>query len=210
MRLADAFAQLGRGSLTFVGDGPLRAQLEGRERVRVVGRVPHDDVPAWLSAADVVCGPALIEPFGQALLEAMACERSVVATRIGGPPEFVPARCRRARRPARRRRACAGARDGRAPALAERRGARGRGDARPQDAGGSGGGDPPASRSRSASLISTSGRIVSASPCSDRQGQRPLVALADLLGRDALLEPVVARSPAGRGSSGVRRCRPRA
>ena len=89
VRLADAFAQFGRGSLTFVGDGPLRAQLEGRDGVRVVGRVAHDDVPRWLSAADVVCGPALVEPFGQALLEAMACERSVVATRIGGPPEFV-------------------------------------------------------------------------------------------------------------------------
>jgi glycosyltransferase involved in cell wall biosynthesis len=90
VRLADAFAQLGRGSLTFVGDGPLRARLEGRERVRVVGRVAHDAVPRWLTAADVVCGPALIEPFGQAILEAMACARTVVATRVGGPPEFVP------------------------------------------------------------------------------------------------------------------------
>jgi glycosyltransferase involved in cell wall biosynthesis len=89
VRLADAFAKLGRGSLTFVGDGPLRGRLEGREGVRVVGRVPHEDVPRWLAAADVVCGPALIEPFGQSILEAMACERSVVATRIGGPPEFV-------------------------------------------------------------------------------------------------------------------------
>jgi glycosyltransferase involved in cell wall biosynthesis len=91
IRLADAFAALGRGSLTYVGDGPLRAQVEGRERVRVVGRVANDEVPRWLSAADVVCGPALIEPFGQSLLEAMACERTVVATRIGGPPEFVTA-----------------------------------------------------------------------------------------------------------------------
>ena len=91
IRLADAFAQLSRGSLTFVGDGPLRTRLEGRNRVRVVGRVPHDQIPGWLSAADVVCGPALIEPFGQALLEAMACNRTVVATRIGGPPEFVTA-----------------------------------------------------------------------------------------------------------------------
>lgn len=89
LRLADAFALFGRGSLTFVGDGPLRSELEGRAGVRVVGRVAHDEVPRWLSAADVVCGPALVEPFGQALLEAMACERSVVATRIGGPPEFV-------------------------------------------------------------------------------------------------------------------------
>ncbi|HVW89752.1 MAG TPA: glycosyltransferase [Gaiellaceae bacterium] len=90
VRLADAFAELGRGSLTFVGDGPLRSRLEGRERVRVVGRVAHDEVPGWLSAADAVCAPSLIEPFGQAILEAMACERTVVATRLGGPPEFVP------------------------------------------------------------------------------------------------------------------------
>src|SRR5581483_2170234 len=90
VRLADAFASLGRGSLTFVGDGPLRGSLEGRPRVQVVGRVPHGDVPRWLAAADVVCGPALIEPFGQALLEALASGRNVVATRIGGPPEFVP------------------------------------------------------------------------------------------------------------------------
>jgi glycosyltransferase involved in cell wall biosynthesis len=90
VRLADAFARIGRGSLTFVGDGPLRTALEGRPGVRVVGRVPHDEVPQWLAAADVVCAPSLIEPFGQSVLEAMACERSVVATRIGGPPEFVP------------------------------------------------------------------------------------------------------------------------
>ncbi len=91
VRLAAAFERLGRGSLTFVGDGPLRAQLEGRDGVRIVGRVRHDAVPGWLSAADVVCGPALVEPFGQALLEALACGKPVVATRIGGPPEFVPA-----------------------------------------------------------------------------------------------------------------------
>jgi glycosyltransferase involved in cell wall biosynthesis len=89
VRLADAFARLGEGSLTFVGDGPLRAELEGRPRVRVVGRVSHDEVPRWLASADVVCQPSLIEPMGQSLLEAMACGRSVVATRIGGPPEFV-------------------------------------------------------------------------------------------------------------------------
>ena len=89
VRLADAFARLGEGSLTFVGDGPLRPQLERRERVQVVGRVPHDEIPAWIARADVVCQPSLIEPLGQSLLEGMACGRSVVATRIGGPPEFV-------------------------------------------------------------------------------------------------------------------------
>jgi glycosyltransferase involved in cell wall biosynthesis len=90
VRLADAFARLGRGSLTFVGDGPLRRELEGRERVRLVGRVSHDEVPRHLARADVVCAPSLLEPFGQSILEAMACGRTVVATRLGGPPEFVP------------------------------------------------------------------------------------------------------------------------
>jgi glycosyltransferase involved in cell wall biosynthesis len=90
LRLADAFARLGRGRLTFVGDGPLRPQLEGRPRVELLGRIPYDRVPAQIAGAHVVCQPSLIEPFGQALLEAMACGRSVVATRIGGPPEFVP------------------------------------------------------------------------------------------------------------------------
>ena len=89
VRLADAFATLGAGTLTFVGDGPLRARLEDRAGVAVAGRVPHDRVPEWLGRAHVVCQPSLIEPFGQSLLEAMACGRSVVATRIGGPPEFV-------------------------------------------------------------------------------------------------------------------------
>jgi glycosyltransferase involved in cell wall biosynthesis len=89
VRLADAFARVGEGRLVFVGDGPLRGQLEGRAGVEVVGRVPHERVPQFISQATVVCQPSTVEPFGQALLEAMASARSVVATRIGGPPEFV-------------------------------------------------------------------------------------------------------------------------
>src|SRR5262245_187037 len=90
VRLADAFDRLGTGRLVFVGDGPLRGELEGRANVEITGRVPHDEVPRYLGEATVLCQPSLIEPFGQALLEAMASGRSVVATRVGGPPEFVP------------------------------------------------------------------------------------------------------------------------
>jgi len=90
VRLADAFARLREGTLTFAGDGPLRPGLEGREGVRLLGRVPHDEIPRLLAESRVLAQPSLVEPLGQALLEAMACGRSVVATRIGGPPEFVP------------------------------------------------------------------------------------------------------------------------
>jgi glycosyltransferase involved in cell wall biosynthesis len=89
VRLADAFGRLERGSLAFVGDGPLRDSLAGRPGVLVVGRVPHERVPDWMAACDVLCQPSLIEPFGQTVLEALASERPVVATRIGGPPELV-------------------------------------------------------------------------------------------------------------------------
>jgi glycosyltransferase involved in cell wall biosynthesis len=89
VRLADAFAGYGAGSLAFVGAGPLRPELEGRPRVRLAGPVPPAEVPEWITACDVLCQPSLVEPFGQALLEALASERPVLATRVGGPPEFV-------------------------------------------------------------------------------------------------------------------------
>lgn len=89
--LARAFEARGEGMLTFVGDGALRPALEGRPGIRLAGRVPHEDVPRWIAASDVVCQPSLVEPFGLATLEAMASARSVVATAVGGPPEFVTA-----------------------------------------------------------------------------------------------------------------------
>lgn len=90
LRLARAFERRGEGTLAFVGDGPLRAALEGRPGIALAGRVAHEAVPDWVAACDVLCQPSLVEPFGLAALEAMASARSVVATRVGGPPEFVP------------------------------------------------------------------------------------------------------------------------
>jgi glycosyltransferase involved in cell wall biosynthesis len=90
LRLASAFERLGEGTLTFVGDGPLRERLTGRPGIELTGPLPYEDIPARIAQVHVVCQPSLIEPFGQATLEAMACGRTVVATRIGGPPEFVP------------------------------------------------------------------------------------------------------------------------
>ena len=43
----------GRGRLAFVGDGPLRGELEGRDGVTVTGRIPQGEVPRWIAAADV-------------------------------------------------------------------------------------------------------------------------------------------------------------
>jgi glycosyltransferase involved in cell wall biosynthesis len=59
------------------------------ERVRFLGAVARDDVPALLRSADaVVCAP-WYEPFGMVPLEAMACARAVVATAVGGMKDTV-------------------------------------------------------------------------------------------------------------------------
>ena len=84
VRLAAAFGKVGEGTLTFIGDGPLRAKLEGRPGVALVGSVPHDAILDWLARSHVLCQPSLVEP-PLALLEGMAAGRSVVATRAGGP-----------------------------------------------------------------------------------------------------------------------------
>ena len=48
-----------------------------------LGRVPPDEVPHWVNAADVVLVPSEREGFGLAALEALACDVPVLATPVG-------------------------------------------------------------------------------------------------------------------------------
>jgi len=52
----------------------------------------QNDIPAWLNAFDVFVQPSLLEGMSNTIVEAMAAERAVVATRIGGNPELVTER----------------------------------------------------------------------------------------------------------------------
>lgn len=51
--------------------------------------LPHDELVALLSAAQVFACPSIYEPLGIVNLEAMACETAVVASSVGGIPEVV-------------------------------------------------------------------------------------------------------------------------
>jgi glycosyltransferase involved in cell wall biosynthesis len=80
--------------LVVLGEGPERAALEAQARALGVGEallLPGrvGDVAAVLRAAEIVVHPARWEGFGLALLEAMLCERPLVATRVSSIPEIV-------------------------------------------------------------------------------------------------------------------------
>lgn len=88
------------GEAKFVGRGvrhdnqafsaALRAQADRlgvADAVHMTGE--RTDVPALLAALDVALVPSWEEPFGRSVIEAMAMERAVVATSVGGTNEII-------------------------------------------------------------------------------------------------------------------------
>jgi len=51
--------------------------------------LPHSDLTAMLTGAELFICPSVYEPLGIVNLEAMACETAVLASRVGGIPEVV-------------------------------------------------------------------------------------------------------------------------
>jgi phosphatidyl-myo-inositol dimannoside synthase len=83
----------------FLGGGPLEALLRAWAaaypgRVQIVSGVPHDRVPAYLNAMDILCAPSQTTPrwreqFGRMLIEAFACGVPVIASDSGEIPFVV-------------------------------------------------------------------------------------------------------------------------
>jgi glycosyltransferase involved in cell wall biosynthesis len=82
--------------LLILGTGPdesmLRSQcssLKLGQRVVFGGFVPHSELPGYLQASDVFVRPSRSEGLGNSFLEAMAAGIPVVATKVGGIPDFL-------------------------------------------------------------------------------------------------------------------------
>ncbi len=84
----------------ILGTGPLEADLKTQvatapaefklpERVIFLGFVPHTEMPKYLSISDIFIRPSLTEGLGNSFLEAMAANIPVIATPVGGIPDFL-------------------------------------------------------------------------------------------------------------------------
>jgi glycosyltransferase involved in cell wall biosynthesis len=99
--LLRAAARVAGGGPRFVlaigGAGPERAELESlarelriTDRVRFLGRIPDEELPDLLRAADLVVVPSRsMEGFGMFTVEGLACGTPVLATASGGSPEIL-------------------------------------------------------------------------------------------------------------------------
>ena len=101
--LVEAFArrvsQRGEALLIIAGGGkdtPAAERLQSAARrwgvsdkLRLVGRVQHLDLPRWYNAADQVVVPSYQESFGLVPLEALASGTPVIGARTGGMPDYI-------------------------------------------------------------------------------------------------------------------------
>lgn len=98
--LVQAAARLRRAGLdveiVLVGDGPSREEilheawaLHVEDRIRLTGWQGSADVLRWISESRALVVPSFTEGIPVVLMEAMALERPVIASCVGGIPELV-------------------------------------------------------------------------------------------------------------------------
>lgn len=91
--LVEAAAALARSEsklwVVLIGEGPMRAELQAliahqQAPVTLAGAAEPSQVARWMAASDLVTLPSYSEGNPNVILEALACGRAVVATRVPG------------------------------------------------------------------------------------------------------------------------------
>ncbi len=82
--------------LVMVGEGDKRSELESmikefelEDRVKLLGKLPHEETLAEIGKSEVFVCPSLAEGLGIVFIEAQACDVAVVGTRVGGIPDVI-------------------------------------------------------------------------------------------------------------------------
>jgi len=94
--LIKALAPLGNVKLIIIGEGEQRKHLESlvqelklNNRVFLPGALPHQELPQYLTIADVFCRPSVNEGFGISFIESMACRIPTIGTAVGGITDII-------------------------------------------------------------------------------------------------------------------------
>lgn len=96
--LIHAFSKLNDSSikLLVIGSGPLQEHIEQQvklfnlqDRISLIGRVPHELIPTYLAAANLLCLPSLREGCPNVVLEALSCGTPVVASDVGAVSDII-------------------------------------------------------------------------------------------------------------------------
>ncbi len=69
--------------------GKLKPASDGKSRVQFLGYIPHAEMPKYLQISDIFIRPSLSEGLGNSFLEAMSSGLPVIATPVGGIPDFL-------------------------------------------------------------------------------------------------------------------------
>ncbi|MCB9634684.1 MAG: glycosyltransferase family 4 protein [Sandaracinus sp.] len=96
----DALARVPDATLEIIGDGYMRPSLEARARelgvegrVEFVGWVAQAEAAVRIRSADALVLPSVFECGGAVVLEAMATGLPCIATRWGGPADYLDETC---------------------------------------------------------------------------------------------------------------------
>lgn len=94
--LIKAIAPLGDVKLIIIGEGEQRKHLESliqglklKNRVSLLGAMPHHELPQYLAVADAFCRPSVNEGFGISFIESMACRIPTIGTAVGGITDII-------------------------------------------------------------------------------------------------------------------------
>ena len=80
----------------IVGSGQLKDKLQNKiygsklqDYVKLIGFVPHDELPTFVNACDLFVLPSLNEGNPTVMFECLGCGKPFIGTKVGGEPEII-------------------------------------------------------------------------------------------------------------------------
>ena len=95
MTLLEALKDFREYECSFYGSGPMKNEMkryagEHKLNVKIHGKAGFDEIPVIINSHDIVVFPSIIpEAYGRVVVESLALQKIVVASRVGGPKYLI-------------------------------------------------------------------------------------------------------------------------